>query len=133
VKLIEKDYPLDPECNANTPGGQHQSACEAAAAVRLAAEHGKAAEMEAWLYDNQAMMTPALVRQGARDVGKVTDFDARYQRVLELVKGDIALGAQLGVRATPTFFINGVRIPGLRAEFFDAAIAYELKQAGVIH
>jgi protein-disulfide isomerase len=48
------------------------------------------------------------------------------------VKGDITLGHQLGVTGTPTFFINGVRIPGLKAEFFDAAIAYELKQAGVI-
>ena len=77
-------------------------------------------------------MTPAMVRQGVREVGRVADFDAKYQSILEMVKGDIALGKQLGVHATPTFFVNGVRIPGLRAEFFDAAIRYELKQAGVI-
>jgi uncharacterized membrane protein/protein-disulfide isomerase len=130
VRYMVKDYPLDPECNPNAPGGQHFASCEASVAVRLAAERGRGAEMEAWLFDNQASLTPALVRQGAREVGRVPDFDARYQAALEQVRADVNLGAQLGVRGTPTFFINGVRIPGLRAEFFDAAIAYELKQAG---
>ena len=44
-----------------------------------------------------------------------------------LVKGDIAQGVQLKVSGTPTFFMNGMRLPGLRPEFFDAAIAWELK------
>jgi uncharacterized membrane protein len=132
VKFMTKDYPLDPECNSNTPGGQHLAACEAAAAVRMARDRGRADALEEWLFDNQPSMTPAMVREGVKNVGKVPDFEERYPRVLELVKGDIALGAQLGVHATPTFFINGVRIPGLRAEFFDAAIRYELKQAGVL-
>ena len=49
---------------------------------------------------------------------------------LELVKGDIALGQQLGVKSTPTFFINGVKVDGaLPPQFFDQAIAYELQHA----
>jgi protein-disulfide isomerase len=56
------------------------------------------------------------------------DFDGRFPKLIELVKGDIAQGAQLKVGGTPTFFMNGIRLPGLRAEFFDAAIAWELKQ-----
>ena len=76
-------------------------------------------------------MSPSLVRDGARQIGQVTDFDRRYAATLEAVKADIAQGAQFGVRATPTFFINGVRIPGVKSEYFDAAIAYELKRAGV--
>jgi uncharacterized membrane protein/protein-disulfide isomerase len=132
VKFETRDYPLDPECNTYAPGGQHLAACEAAAAVRMAKEKGRAAELSDWLFDNQPTMSPALVRQGVRDVGKVTDFEARYAAAIGLVKGDINLGHQLGVTGTPTFFVNGVKIPGLKAEFFDAAIAYELKQAGVI-
>ena len=54
VKLVMKDYPLDPACNANTPQGQHLGSCEAAVAVRLAREHGRAEEMEEWLFQNQA-------------------------------------------------------------------------------
>jgi protein-disulfide isomerase/uncharacterized membrane protein len=132
VKFIERDYPLDPKCNEFTPGGQHLSSCEAAVAHRLADERGRGAEMEAWLYDNQAGITSQSVREAAQAVGHVPDFEARYARTVELVKGDIKLGQQLGVKSTPTFFVNGVRIPGLQAQFFDAAIAYELKQAGVL-
>lgn len=132
VKYETKHYPLEPECNPNAPGGQHLAACEAAAAVLLAGERGRADELETWLFANQTSLTPAFVRQGAREVGRVTDFESRYPSALAQVKQHVELGAKLGVRGTPTFFINGVRIPGLRAEFFDAAIAYELRQAGVL-
>jgi uncharacterized membrane protein/protein-disulfide isomerase len=127
VKFVTKDYPLEPECNANTPAGQHLAACEAAVAVRLARNKGRGEAMEEWLFQNQPQITPDLVREGVKGVAGVTDFDAQYAKQLELVKGDIALGVSLQVRGTPTFFINGVRIPIVKPEFFDAAIAYELK------
>jgi protein-disulfide isomerase len=67
------------------------------------------------------------VRQAAREVGQVTDFDARYASTLDLVRRDIALGKQQGVRATPTFFINGLKIDGaLPAQYFQQAIEHEL-------
>ena len=128
VKFVTKDYPLEGECNANAPGGGHMAACEAAVAVRLARGHGRAQAMEEWIFANQQQMTPDLVKQGARSVGGVADFDAQYAKTLELVKGDIAMGAALKVTGTPTFFINGRRVPIIKPEFFDAAIAYELKQ-----
>lgn len=131
LKFVTKDYPLDPECNQFAPGGSHMASCEAAVAVRLAREKGKAAAMEDWLFANQPRLTPASVKQAAQMVGGVTDFDARYQTTLTLVKGDIAQGGQLQVQGTPTFFLNGIRLPGLRAQFLDAAIALEMKRAGV--
>jgi uncharacterized membrane protein/protein-disulfide isomerase len=127
VKFVAKDFPLDPECNVNTPQGMHQSSCEAAAAVRMARAKGRAEAMEEWLFANQPQLTPDLVKQAVRSVGGVTDFDTQYPKVLEMVKSDIALGAALQVHATPTFFINGVRIPIVKPEYFDQAIAYELK------
>jgi hypothetical protein len=70
------------------------------------------------------------VRQAARDIGGVTDWDAKYAAALELVKGDIALGRQLNITQTPTFFLNGVKVEGAWApQFFDQAIAYELAHA----
>ena len=127
VKFVTKDFPLEAECNT---GGVHQAACEAAAAVRMARLKGKADALEAWLFDNQPAMSPELVRQGVREVGGVADFDAQYPRVLDQVRADVALGRQLGVGSTPTFFVNGVKIVGgLRPQFFDAAIARELKRA----
>ena len=108
VRLVLKDFPLESECNASITTDLHASACEAAVAVRLAREHGRAEQLEQWIFDNQPRLTPQLVREGARDVGQVTDFDARYQATLAAVKADIAYGRELGVTATPTFFINGV-------------------------
>ena len=131
VRVVMRDYPLDPECNGNAPNGVHLAACEAAVAVRLAREHGRAEVMEEWLFANQASLTPARVREGAREVAGVQDFDERYADTLDAVKRDIALGAQLLIEATPTFFVNGVRIRGgLVPEYFDAALARELERVG---
>ena len=131
VRLVVKDYPLNSECNPQVPNpGPHQAACGAAVAVRLSRAHNRADLMEEWLFNNMASLTPPAVRQAAHDVGQVTDFDARYASTLELVRGDVALGQQLGVRSTPTFFVNGVKIEGsLPPQYFDQAIAYELQHA----
>ncbi len=130
VKFVTKDYPLERECNQFVGQDLHPGACEAAVAVRLAREKGRAEAMEEWLYSNQAALTPQSVKNAALTVGQVTDFDARYAATLELVKGDIAQGAQLQISGTPSFFMNGMRLPALRAEFWDAAIAWELKRVG---
>ncbi len=112
VRYVLKDYPLDAECNNNITNTIHPSACEAAVAVRLARTHNREEQMIKWIFDNQPSLTPDLVKQGAREVGLVPDFDAKYASTLESVKSDIALGKQLGVMATPTFFINGKKVDG---------------------
>ena len=127
VRLVTRDFPLESECNT---GGPHPAACEAAVAVRLARAKGRAEALEEYLFANQSGMTADKVKQAARDVGQVTDFDARYQATLEGVKADAAYGRQLGIGSTPTFFINGVKLDGmLPAVYFDQAIAYELGRA----
>jgi uncharacterized membrane protein/protein-disulfide isomerase len=128
VRFVTMDFPLDPECNT---GGAHSAACEAAAAVRMAKAKGKGDAMEEYLFANQEKMTPAWVKDAVRQVAQVTDFDAQYPKVLALVKADAALGRQLDVQATPTFFINGLKINGgFRPVFFEAVIEHELKKAG---
>ncbi len=128
VKFITMDYPLERQCNQFVGQDLHLGACEAAVAVRLAREQGRAEAMEDWLFANQPAMTPESVKNAAATVGNVKDFDARFAATLELVKGDVGQGGQLKISGTPTFFMNGMRLPGLRAEFFDAAIAWELKR-----
>ena len=85
--------------------------------------------MEEWLFSTQQSLSPASVRAAAREVGGVEDFEAQYERTLEQIKADIALGRMLNVTGTPTFVVNGVVIEGgLSAAYFDAAIAYELER-----
>jgi protein-disulfide isomerase len=133
VKLVSKMYPLQPECNVNVPGPKHAAACDAAAAWIMARGKGRADAMEDWLYTNQLLLSPSFVREGARTIGMVQDFAAQYPRVLEEIKADAGLGRLLGINSTPTFFINGVKVPGFMApQYFDMAIAYELRKAGKI-
>jgi uncharacterized membrane protein len=130
VKLVLKDYPLNRDCNDAIGQSIHSAACEAAVAVRLALAHNKTEAMEEWLYTHQPAMTPPSVRQAARDIAQITDFDAKFPSTLSLVKGDVALGRQLGIKSTPTFFINGVKVEGaLPPQYFDQAIAIELQRA----
>jgi uncharacterized membrane protein/protein-disulfide isomerase len=127
VRMVLRDYPLHSDCNPNS-SALHPAACHAAVAARLAREHNRGEAMEDWLYTHQQGMTVDSVKQAARDIGQVPDFDAKYAATLELVKADVALGTQLDIRSTPTFFINGVKVEGEWAtEYFDQAIAYELR------
>jgi uncharacterized membrane protein/protein-disulfide isomerase len=120
-----RDFPLESECG---PVFNHYGACEAAVAARLAKEKGRGPEMEAWLYDNQSGLNRETVKEAAQRIAGVTDFDERYDDVLARVREDAQLGEKLGVTGTPTFFLNGIQMPGVRAAHFDAAIAYEIEK-----
>jgi uncharacterized membrane protein/protein-disulfide isomerase len=131
IKVVQKDFPLERECNSGLGRDIHVAACEAAAAVKAAQAKGRGEAMEDWLYTNHATLTPASVRQAAAEVGGVTDFDAQYPSLLNSVKGDIALATILGVKLTPTFFINGVKVEGVMGvPYFELALQLELKKAG---
>ena len=127
VKFVNVDFPLESECGV---ANIHPSACEAAAAVRMARAHNRAEQMEDWLFTNQSTMTPDVVKKAARDIGQITDFDAQYPKVLEQIRADSKMGQTLGIQGTPTFYINGIKINAtLRPIYFDAAIAHELQKA----
>jgi uncharacterized membrane protein/protein-disulfide isomerase len=123
-----RDLPLEPECGLNL---NHNMACEAATAVRMAREKNKGPEMEAWLFNNQSFeMTRNDLKRGLRDVAQITDFDAQYPKVLPAVRADVQLAQKLNVQGTPTFFVNGVKMSNLRPAYLDATIQYFLKKTG---
>jgi protein-disulfide isomerase len=130
VRVVLKDYPLNKDCNDGVMQIIHPAACDAAVAVRLARPRNRGEVMEEWLYTHQPTMTSPAVRQAARDIAGIADFDVQYAPTIASVKADAALGRQLAIKSTPTFFINGIKVEGMWApQFFDQAIAYELKRA----
>lgn len=134
VEFVFKHYPLEPECNANVPGGNHFAACEAAAAYVMARGTGFQQKLDDWLFDNQLSLTRDVVRQAAKDQAGIADFDARYPQALQEVKTDASLGGLLKVRFTPTIYLNGRMIAGNGnglppAQYVDALIDLELKRA----
>jgi uncharacterized membrane protein/protein-disulfide isomerase len=130
VKYIMKHFPLDPKCNSGVGAMVHPAACDAAAAAVMAQSKGTFDKLTDWFFVHQAELSPTTVRQAAKDIGGVTDFDAGYERAISSVKTDASVGAMLGVTSTPTFFINGRRLRGgLPPQYLDAAIELELKRA----
>lgn len=133
VRLVPKMYPLQQDCNVNVRGPYHTAACDSAVAFIMARATGRADALEDWLYTNQTLLSPATVREAARSVGLLQDFNARNPKAIEEIKSDVALASLLNVHSTPTFFINGtVVVGGIAAQYFDMAIAYELRKAGKI-
>jgi uncharacterized membrane protein/thiol-disulfide isomerase/thioredoxin len=131
VRFVAKHFPLEGECNPNAPNGNHMAACEAAAAVVMARQTGKAAVMEDWLYEHQNTLTPSSVREAAKDIGGIADFNGGYAKALEEVTADAKLGGLLGVTSTPTFFLAGRKLPPgvVQPEYLDALITEELQRA----
>jgi uncharacterized membrane protein/protein-disulfide isomerase len=136
VRLVTRDFPLDPDCNAATQEGPHDAACDAAAAVRLARRVGdeEARRLEEWLYGNQETLSRDTIVAALAEIAGVDagEFEAKRDDLISEVKADIEVGVALPVEATPTFVINGVVLKGgLAPQFFDQAIALELERAGV--
>ena len=104
VKYIVKHYALEPECNPGVPTGNHFASCEAAAAVEMARAKGTSAKLEDWIFAHigPPMLTPDQVKEAARTVGGITDFDAQFPRYVEQLKIDGGLGKLLNVNSTPT-------------------------------
>jgi protein-disulfide isomerase len=97
----------------------------------MARATGKAAQMDAWLFDNQDSLTPSKVREAGKDIGGIADFNGGYAEALKQVRADAVLGGQLGVTSTPTVFLNGKKLGiGLvDPSALDALIEIELKRA----
>ena len=124
-----RDYPLETECGAGNAG--HVASCEAAAAVRMAREKNRDKELEAALFERQSpSMTKDDVVAALQQVAQISsaDFDAKYGKTLESVRADVQLGQKLGITGTPTFFLNGIRLPSLRPAYFDAALDWAIRK-----
>ena len=134
VDVTLKHYPLEGECNPAAAGSNHYAACEAAAAYVMARATDAQQRLDDWLFTNQPRLTPAVVRQAAKEVAGIADFDGQYAAALKEVRADVALGDQLKVRATPTLYLNRRMIAGKEmglppASYLDALIDIELEAA----
>jgi protein-disulfide isomerase len=146
VKYVIKDWPWNAKCNFTLPqtGSGHEASCDASVAVRLARERSKERVMVDWLFANQDSLfaqgrsgagaqASLEIRRKAEELLGVKDFDREFNAKLMEIRRDVADGSALNVHQTPTFFINGVRIPDgtdLPAQYFDLAIKIELEKSG---
>jgi predicted DsbA family dithiol-disulfide isomerase len=130
VRYIFKDYPLS---------GLHPRAPQAHAAARCAGDQGAYWGMHDRLFGGQSEWSggsdPGAVFEGfATDLGlEANSFQICLEsdRWNDAVDRDVSEGASLGVRGTPTFFVNGYPLVGARPfEFFEQVV--ELAEEGTL-
>jgi uncharacterized membrane protein len=131
VTFVFKTWPLNSHCNAAVPVANFVASCDASALYVMAKQKGTGDALKDWFFLHQADLSPDTVRQAATDVAKVSDFQAGYEKAIQEVKTDAAVGTSLQVHSTPTFFINGRALPagGIAPQYFDSIIQLELSRA----
>jgi protein-disulfide isomerase len=131
VKFIFKTWPISSKCNPTISGVSFQATCEASAAYQMAKKNGTDDKMKDWFFTHQEELTPATAKRVADEMAGVKDFEAEYAKVIGQVRTDASIGSSLGVNSTPSFFVNGRRIPGggMPPQYFEALIDLELKKA----
>jgi len=120
VRMVFKDFPL--------PG--HDRAQPAAIAAHCAGDQGKYWEMNEALLSNQRALADRDILSNARAIGLDEEI---FQACLSAgthsarIERSMRQGESAGVQATPTFFVNGVMVPGaLPYEEFAAMVEREL-------
>ena len=126
VRLVRKAFPLERECNPFVEGSLHRLACEAAPTVEMARAYSREEALSSWLFANQRGLDREGIWRAASTVGFVPNPDQLYPGALEQVKADLALAHVLGVRSTPTLFINGAKAVGISGDLFDLLLQEEL-------
>jgi len=102
VRLVWRNFPLEEV---------HPHALDAALAAEAAAGQGKFWPMYDQLFANQQHLKRPQLRRYAESLElDLTRFDVEMSDTvyLQRVREDIESGRASGVRATPTFFVNGV-------------------------
>ncbi len=119
------------------PIQSHFNAERAARAVEAAAQQGKFEPMYQKMYETQIQWgekrTPAdeIFRGFATELGlDMAAFDAAYNdpATVERINLDVADGEALGVKGTPTIFVDGSRVQFNGYEDLSAAIDQALKK-----
>lgn len=111
VQFVFRHFPLE----------QHKQAEAASLAAEASGEQGKFWEMHDKLYETQEAWSnkdnaPALFEGYAKDLGlDVAKFKADFsaKKNLDRINKGKTDGVAAGVNATPSFFVNGVKVSGV--------------------
>ena len=129
LRIVFHHFPLDSNCNPHVASHLHQSACLAAIAAECAGRHGRFWEYHDRLFGAQDRLGRDDLVASAAALGidraafaVCLDDPASRARVL----ADVEAGARLGVKSTPTLFINGRTVEGaLERGAYEYVVALE--------
>ena len=113
ITIVRRQFPLDSSCNPALRRSVHPSACELARAGICAQAQGRFAQMDDALFRNQSERLPTMTV--ARRVGLDLDLFRACMTSPETerrLQADIAAAMRDGVKATPTYVVNGIARAG---------------------
>lgn len=119
IKIVYKNYPLR----------SHQFAKKAASAAMAAHLKGKFWEFHDRLYANYYRMSDEAIDNIRKELGLDTaEFETLMNspKIERMIRQDILQGQNIGVRSTPTVFVNGKLQKDKRLEGFIETIENEL-------
>lgn len=119
VRYVFKHYPLS----------FHKFAKPASMAAAAAQNQGKFWEYYAKLYSDVKNVNEDTIVAYAKDLKLDMDkfnADRTSAETAKKIQEDISLGAQFGVRGTPTLFINGIRIVGANSAKIEDTIIKQI-------
>ena len=120
VRLVARDFPLS----------QHADAFKAAEAAEAAREQGKYWEYVQVLLQNQSALSVEKLKTYATQLGlDRARFDAALdsRKFAEMVQTDVDDGIKLGLKGTPSLFINGRRVTAKSYEELKESVDAALK------
>ena len=123
VKLVIKHFPLR----------NHKFARKAATAALAANEQGKFWEFHHKLFENYKVLNDSKIQDIAKKLGldmEKFNKDMNSPVIAKLINRDLRNGRQVGVRGTPTIFVNGKISKKRDLSGFSDMIEAELKRKG---
>ncbi len=121
VKLVFKNFPIR----------SHQYAVKAAVAALAAEPQGKFWEFHDMLFSNYNRLNDQKIQEIVGLLGlDETKFKEQQKNpaILERIRQDYEEGIRIGVRGTPTIFINGKKLRDRGMESMEAVIEKELQK-----
>ena len=123
VKLVIKHFPL----------ASHKFARTAAIAALAAHKQGKFWEFHGKLFENYRSLNEEKVQAIATELELDMEkfaADRKSPEISALIERDIRNGTAIGVRGTPTIFLNGKRVKNRSMQGFQQMIEAEISKAG---
>lgn len=120
VKLVYKNYPLP----------SHKYAAKAAMAALAAGRQGKFWEFHDELYKNYNRLNDQKIEEIVLQLGldeTKFDQDKKSSQLSARIQRDWKDGKQIGIRGTPTLFINGKKVKNRSIKKMEALIDEQLK------
>jgi protein-disulfide isomerase len=119
VKLVYKNFPI----------GSHKFAMKSATAALAAGAQGKFWEFHDLLFENYRSLSDQKIEEIALSLD--LDKEAYEQKkkdpeIVNLIRRDVLEARDIGVRGTPTLFINGRRLKNRSLNGFQELIDSEL-------